>query len=98
MGCLVFLLLCPCLARSMPSEDFTALADAILSSGALQNASVGAQFLSLPEGEAVYSKNPDVLLMPASNAKLATSAAALEELKPDFHFKTTFWIKRTEEG
>lgn len=91
-------MLCPCLARSSRAADFGALADAILSTGALKNAEVGVQIISLPEGKIVYAKNPDVPLKPASNAKLATTAAALQYLTPDFRFKTAFLIKREEDG
>jgi len=39
-------------------------------------------------GEVVYARDPDVLLNPASNVKLVTTAAALARLGPDFRFST----------
>lgn len=39
-------------------------------------------------GEVVYEKNPGLPLMPASNMKIITSAAALEYLGPEFAFVT----------
>lgn len=91
----VFALACALPARA---ESFRALADAVLSSGALSGASVGAMFVSLDDGTTVYSKNPDLPLRPASDAKLATSIGALERLKPDFRFRTSFLIKKKERG
>jgi len=39
-------------------------------------------------GEVVYEKNPGLPLLPASNMKIITSAAAMEYLGPDFAFVT----------
>ena len=38
-------------------------------------------------GEVLYSKDPQLLLNPASNTKILTTLAALSYLGPDFHFK-----------
>jgi len=43
---------------------------------------------ALDTGERVYSRNPDLLLMTASNLKLITAAAALEILGPEFRYTT----------
>jgi serine-type D-Ala-D-Ala carboxypeptidase/endopeptidase (penicillin-binding protein 4) len=43
---------------------------------------------SLGKGDVVFSKNADGLLIPASNMKLVTAAAALRHLGPDFTFRT----------
>jgi D-alanyl-D-alanine carboxypeptidase/D-alanyl-D-alanine-endopeptidase (penicillin-binding protein 4) len=40
-------------------------------------------------GEVIYSQNADRYFMPASNAKLFTSAMALATLGPDFRIRTT---------
>ncbi|MCI0330595.1 MAG: D-alanyl-D-alanine carboxypeptidase/D-alanyl-D-alanine-endopeptidase [candidate division Zixibacteria bacterium] len=82
----------------LKAQSFSALADTIFSSATFRTAKVAAAFYSLSEGVSVYSKNLTVPLIPASNAKLATSAAALHYLKPDFRFETSFWVKREEEG
>jgi len=45
---------------------------------------------SITSGKILYSKNADRLMVPASNMKIITSAAALGILKPSFTFKTYF--------
>ncbi len=42
----------------------------------------------LGTGKRLYSRLPDLSLMPASNTKLYTTAAALDQLGPDFRFET----------
>lgn len=48
----------------------------------------GAHIVSARSGETVLSLNSGTALMPASNMKVITSAAALSLLKPEFRFKT----------
>lgn len=43
-------------------------------------------------GETLYALNSNRLFKPASNLKLITSAAAIEKLKPDFRYRTEFYI------
>ena len=52
------------------------------------DASMGIKIVSLETGKTLYSLNSKKLLMPASNIKLYTCAAALEELGSDYRFKT----------
>ena len=85
-------------AGSLSAQDFTASADALLSSAPFEGATVGAAFYSIEDGAFVYSRNPDLPLIPASTAKLATSAAALKYLKPEFRFATSFLIDRRARG
>jgi D-alanyl-D-alanine carboxypeptidase/D-alanyl-D-alanine-endopeptidase (penicillin-binding protein 4) len=62
--------------------------DAILADPGLAGADVGLVVRTL-DGEIVYQRSSDRRQQPASNAKLATSAAALEILGPDHRFTTT---------
>ncbi|MHC4841878.1 MAG: D-alanyl-D-alanine carboxypeptidase, partial [Planctomycetota bacterium] len=48
----------------------------------------GAKIVDLDSGKVLYSHNADRALIPASNMKLYTSAAALCKLGHDFEFKT----------
>ncbi len=84
------------IAGELNAQSFSALADTVFLSSPFRKAKVGAAFYSLSEGIPVYSKNLTVPLIPASNAKLATSAAALHYLKPDFRFETSFLVKKEE--
>src|SRR5262249_10286192 len=48
----------------------------------------GVQALSVDRGQSLYERNPGKLLMPASNQKLLTAAAALVELGPEHRLET----------
>ncbi len=49
----------------------------------------GIEVARLSDGKILYSQNVDHLFQPASNAKLFTTAAAIEKLGPDYVFRTT---------
>ena len=59
----------------------------LISSSGL-DANLGIKIVSLATGKTLYSLNSQKLLMPASNNKLYTCAAALEKLGSDYRFKT----------
>ncbi|MDD5630383.1 MAG: D-alanyl-D-alanine carboxypeptidase/D-alanyl-D-alanine-endopeptidase [Elusimicrobia bacterium] len=84
-------------ARSL-AQDFPGAAEQILAEKPFHSATVGALFVSVADGATGYARNPDLPLVPASTAKLASSAAALAFLKPDFTFKTTFSVVKKERG
>src|SRR3989338_502178 len=60
--------------------------DNILNNRCLSNGKVGIKIVSLKTGEVVYQRNSNELLIPASNVKLITTAAALSKLKSDDSF------------
>jgi len=62
----------------------------------LPHATIGIVVKDASTGQLVYSKNPDKLLSPASSMKLFTAAAALYQLKPDYHFLTTIFQKHQD--
>lgn len=62
--------------------------DRILSDPRLAGAHAGVVVRDPETDEVLYSRAPDSRAMPASNAKLLTSAAALEALGPGFRFRT----------
>ena len=72
--------------------------DSIIQNRCLSDAKVGIKIVSLKTGETVYERNSDDLLIPASNMKLITSAAALSRLKPNYKFKTTVAHDGTIDG
>ncbi|MFP4228139.1 MAG: D-alanyl-D-alanine carboxypeptidase/D-alanyl-D-alanine-endopeptidase [Salinivenus sp.] len=52
----------------------------------------GLHIVNLDTGETLYSRNADQAFVPASNVKLATSAAALEQLGADYRYRTRLYI------
>ena len=61
----------------------------MLSDSLMKNASISFYVADAISGNEIYSYNPKVSLIPASNMKLISSAAALELLGPDYVFKTS---------
>jgi len=51
----------------------------------------GIHIVNLQTGTVLYSKNADHNFVPASNVKLFTSAAVLEQLGPDYRYRTTVY-------
>lgn len=78
-------------AAPVDAQDRGALTtdlDTILSVPGLDGADVGLVVRTVG-GETVYSRDANRRQQPASNAKLVTSAAALDVLGPDYRFDTT---------
>jgi serine-type D-Ala-D-Ala carboxypeptidase/endopeptidase (penicillin-binding protein 4) len=63
--------------------------EGILTQPPLNRAHWGVDVVDLDTGKALYSQNSDQLFLPASNAKLFTTAAALAIAGPDYRFRTT---------
>jgi D-alanyl-D-alanine carboxypeptidase/D-alanyl-D-alanine-endopeptidase (penicillin-binding protein 4) len=67
--------------------------DAVARDKVLQRATLAVQVISLGDGPAdmreVFARNAHYPLVPASNLKLVTTAAALERLGAEFKFRTT---------
>lgn len=72
------------------TADLTGLLDEALGSPKYKGASIGV-YVGTPSGEVLYSRNADLLLMPASNQKLLSIAYALWKLGPEFVPVTRFW-------
>lgn len=71
----------------------------VLSAPVLVRSSWGVQVRSLDTGKILFAENPQKRLIPASNLKLLTAVAAVEELGPDFRFTTRIWTDgRIEDG
>jgi serine-type D-Ala-D-Ala carboxypeptidase/endopeptidase (penicillin-binding protein 4) len=75
--------------KNSPKKDLTKEITAILEQPPLNHAHWGVDVVDLETGKALYSQNSDQLFLPASNAKLFTTAAALAIAGPDYHFRTT---------
>lgn len=89
--CLFFVL--PAQAASPPrknsSKGLAAQINAIIHQAQMASAYWGIDVVDLESGKAIYSFNSDHLFLPASNAKLLTTAAALAIAGPDYRFRTT---------
>jgi serine-type D-Ala-D-Ala carboxypeptidase/endopeptidase (penicillin-binding protein 4) len=82
----------PIVAITAPADQTSSVIariEKILSISELKHGIVGVCVRSLDSKKTLYSKNPDTSLMPASNRKIVTAAAALGILGPEFRYKTS---------
>jgi D-alanyl-D-alanine carboxypeptidase/D-alanyl-D-alanine-endopeptidase (penicillin-binding protein 4) len=75
--------------KSAPKKDLAKEISAILAQPPLDRAHWGIDVVDLETGKVLYAQNPEQLFLPASNAKLFTTAAALAAAGPDYRFRTT---------
>jgi serine-type D-Ala-D-Ala carboxypeptidase/endopeptidase (penicillin-binding protein 4) len=75
--------------KPAPKKDLGKDIAAVLSQPPLNRAHWGVDVVDLDTSKALYSQNSDQLFLPASNAKLFTTAAALAIAGPDYRFRTT---------
>lgn len=66
--------------------------DDILKEEQFQNATWAVFITDLRDGKVVYRHNENLSLIPASNTKLYTTSAALDQLGPEFRFETELFI------
>ena len=75
-----------------PNSHLPATLDRLLEDPCLRRARVGVRVESLGNDRILYDRNGDRSLMPASNVKIFTAAAALQILGPGYRFPTTFHV------
>jgi D-alanyl-D-alanine carboxypeptidase/D-alanyl-D-alanine-endopeptidase (penicillin-binding protein 4) len=63
--------------------------DSMADAPAFHNAFWGILVVDPERGDTLYSRNAGKLFLPASNMKIVTSSVALEQLGPDFTYRTT---------
>ncbi|HEX9917574.1 MAG TPA: D-alanyl-D-alanine carboxypeptidase, partial [Pyrinomonadaceae bacterium] len=83
-------------AAVTPPRTLEALRESIgevLREPELAPALVGIKVVSLDTGRVLFEENAGKLLVPASNMKLYTVAAALDRLGADFRFKTSVYAQ-----
>jgi D-alanyl-D-alanine carboxypeptidase/D-alanyl-D-alanine-endopeptidase (penicillin-binding protein 4) len=78
----------PASAAAPSSYDLQRRIDGILGRSGLRRVLFSVRVVRGDTGEAVYNNNAHLALIPASNMKIVTSAAALEHLGKDFAFVT----------
>lgn len=71
------------------SAELTDQIDEVLDDPRLDGTLAGVVVQDADTGERLYEHNPDDRLVPASNMKMLSSAAAMEILGPDYTFTTT---------
>ena len=76
-------------ARKKPKPDLAAQIEAIIDQPQMSSAEWGIDAIDLESGKVLYSINPNHLFLPASNAKLLSTSAALALAGPDYRFLTT---------
>ncbi len=74
---------------------FEARIDSLVNGQISRSADTGIQIVEVDSGRIVAQRNATVLLAPASNMKLFTTAAAIDLLKPEFEVTTTTYIRGT---
>jgi serine-type D-Ala-D-Ala carboxypeptidase/endopeptidase (penicillin-binding protein 4) len=72
---------------SAVQDELAAALDAALATDDL-GSRVGVAVADLASGDVLYSRDPDLPIVPASTLKIFTSTAALEALGPDHRFRT----------
>jgi D-alanyl-D-alanine carboxypeptidase/D-alanyl-D-alanine-endopeptidase (penicillin-binding protein 4) len=68
--------------------------DAILAAKPLAGATIGVHVVDLATGAALYSREADLAMNPASNIKLVTTAAALALLGPEHRYVTRVYADK----
>jgi D-alanyl-D-alanine carboxypeptidase/D-alanyl-D-alanine-endopeptidase (penicillin-binding protein 4) len=72
--------------------------DSLIAAPELRSASWGILIVDPLAADTLYTHNATKLLIPASNQKLVSSSVMLEQLGPDYRFRTTFGRRGTVSG
>jgi D-alanyl-D-alanine carboxypeptidase/D-alanyl-D-alanine-endopeptidase (penicillin-binding protein 4) len=73
---------------SIASAELAARIDSIINQSSQKKVKYSIAIVKADTGEMAYSHNANEAMLPASNMKIITSAAALKYLGPDYEFKT----------
>ena len=77
--------------RKSPLEEFRTKVEMVLSDSAFTATKTGIKIVSLDKGDVLYERDAKMLLRPASNMKLLTTATALATLGKAFTLPTTMF-------
>ena len=75
--------------KPAPKKDLAKEITAVITQTPLDRAHWGIDVVDLDTGKTLFSQNAEQLFLPASNAKLFTTAAALAIAGPEYRFRTT---------
>src|SRR5205807_7783185 len=76
-------------ANKLEKKDLSKQMQAIIRQPGFARAHWGIDVVDMESGKAIYSLNSDHLFLPASNAKLLSTSAALALAGPEYRFHTT---------
>jgi D-alanyl-D-alanine carboxypeptidase/D-alanyl-D-alanine-endopeptidase (penicillin-binding protein 4) len=79
-------------------QDLAADIDAILADPRMDGSQASVVVVDSESGDVLYDRNGEHRLMPASNQKILTSAAAMDVLGPDYTFSTTLETTARQSG
>ncbi|QHF43335.1 D-alanyl-D-alanine carboxypeptidase/D-alanyl-D-alanine-endopeptidase [Pseudomonas sp. S35] len=85
-----------CASVSQPSTSVTL--DRLMADPALNGATVSLMVRDARTGSTLYQHNPRTRLVPASNLKLLTTAAAMDVLGPQYRFSTQLLSDGVQQG
>lgn len=85
-------------AAEAAAPNLEARLDRLLARAPLARASVGIYVERQSDGQAVYARGADRLLIPASNQKILTALATLERFGPAHRFSTRIWAPKAIDG
>jgi serine-type D-Ala-D-Ala carboxypeptidase/endopeptidase (penicillin-binding protein 4) len=85
-------------AHSQADDPLATTIDAILTDPILAGAQAAVVVHDAATGEELYERDGDTRMLPASNTKLLTSAAAMEILGPSYRFATDVLADRDPRG
>lgn len=72
--------------------------DHVIEASDLTRARFGVFVMSMKDGRIIYARNGDKLFTPASNMKIYTTAAALDLLGADYHWRTSVYADKQPDG
>lgn len=92
---LALALLLPAVCAAPAAADVAAAVSTSLAKRTIPAAGAGIFIWDLDTGRTVYAANADVRFVPASNLKLATTAAVLNQWGPDYRFTSALLMTNT---
>jgi D-alanyl-D-alanine carboxypeptidase/D-alanyl-D-alanine-endopeptidase (penicillin-binding protein 4) len=78
----------PTAPRAADQATWVRSLERVLTRNGLEGAKVSALVVTHPDGQVLFERKPDRLMIPASNAKLLTAVAALDAFGPTHQFVT----------
>lgn len=84
----IYMLVCAMPSGASSNTALIKTIDSALADPGLNHSGRGVLIKSLDTGKTIYSRNSDILMVPASNFKLIVSSAALDTLGPDYTMNT----------